>query len=106
VHALLTHTGRSWKGSTLVNGKLVSTDNIASNYSHLKKKLNFKKPLKLLRKTSASLLDDHRDFGRYAGYFLGHAARTIRDKHYVAPSGKLFDEALAWLGEQYKFPDK
>ena len=101
--ALLTLSGHPWVDSRLVNGKLESTDNIASNYVHLQRKLNFKKPLKLLRKTSASLLDESTDFGRYVGHFLGHAPRSVRDRHYVLPSQDMYDAAVAWLGSQYGF---
>jgi len=101
--ALLTLSGRRWVEEQWLDGKLKSTDNIASNYTHLKRKLKFKKPLKLLRKTSASLLDEHETYGRYTGHFLGHAPRSIRDKHYVVPSSARFDEAVTWLGQQYGF---
>jgi integrase len=100
--ALLTLSGRPWVDARLVEGRLVSTDNIASNYAHLKRKLDFVKPLKLLRKTSASLLDEQPEFGRYTGYFLGHAPRSVRDKHYVSPSQDRFDDAVAWLGRRYR----
>jgi integrase len=78
-------------------------DTIRSNYRHLQVKLDIKTPLKLCRKTSASLLDDHDTYGRYTGHFLGHSPRSITDKHYVRPSPDQFDKAVAWLGQQYGF---
>jgi hypothetical protein len=58
-------------------------------------------PYKLLRKTSATMLGSHANYGRYAHYFLGHKANNVADAHYVRPSQVQFDEAVAWLGEQY-----
>jgi integrase len=103
--ALLTLSGRRWVEDRWVDGKLVRTDSIASNYAHLKKKVGFDKPLKLLRKTSVSMLDNHETFARFFGHFLGHAPRSIQERHYVARSQERFDAAVVWLGEQYGFVD-
>ena len=65
------------------------------------RKLGLAKPIKLLRKTSATLLDGHEVYGRYADYFLGHSPRSIIDRHYRVPSDELFRQALGWLREQY-----
>jgi integrase len=97
---LLTETGKPFVRKLLVDGKTSATDVFASNYDVLKKKIGFKKPLKLLRKTSASLLESHPTYGRLVGLFLGHAPATMREKHYAAPPQALFDEAVKWLGEQ------
>jgi integrase len=98
---LLTESGKPYVRKELVAGKLVKSDNIASNYAHLKRRLGFKKPLKQLRKTSASLLESHPVYGRLTTLFLGHSPRSLKDRHYAAPSQPLLDEAVAWLGEQY-----
>ena len=66
----------------------------------------FSKPLKLLRKTTASLLDGEPEYGRYVNHFLGHAPRSIGERHYVTPSAERFDEAIAWLGHQYGYVSK
>jgi integrase len=98
---LLTESGKPWVREELVNGELVKSDNIRSNYAHLVKKLKgFNKPPKLLRKTAASLLDSHPEFGRYSQLFLGHSPRTVADRHYISPSQERFDEAVLWLGRQ------
>ena len=47
--------------------------------------------MKLLRKTSSSLLETHEVYGRYATLFLGQSPRSIADRHYVWPSQDLFD---------------
>lgn len=99
---LVTRSGKRWVWDELVDGKLKSSDNIATNYSRLRKKLKAGQ-LKLIRKTSASLLDSHEHWGRYASHFLGHSPRSIADKHYVRPSVEQFDRAVIWLGEQYGY---
>src|SRR5262249_3563906 len=72
---LLTESGRRWVDKRLVAGRLVKADNIASCYVWLKKRTKFKKALKLVRKTSASLIESHREYGRYKSHFLGHTPR-------------------------------
>jgi integrase len=100
---LLTESGRRWVDKRLVEGKLVKADNIASCYVWLKKRTKFKKALKLVRKTSASLIESHREYGRYKSHFLGHSPRTIADRHYAAPSHELFDDIVGWLGREYGY---
>jgi integrase len=99
--ALLTESGRPWVRTEIQDGELIKADNIASNYVHLKKKLKgFRKPLKQLRKTAASLLEKHPDHSRYGWLFLGHSPRTVKDKHYVHPDQGRVDAAVLWLGQQ------
>ena len=98
---LVNAKGGPLKFETIVDGKVKKTDNIRSAYERLLRKLKIKgkdrKPLKLIRKTSSSKLAEHRDYGRFAQYFLGQAPATVADKHYVRPSQELFDEAVGWL---------
>jgi integrase len=98
---LLTESGRPFVRKELVRGHLVKSDNIRSNFAHVRKRLRFSKSLKLLRKTSATLLESHETYGRFTQHFLGHAPRTIAARHYAAPSQDLFDEAVDWLAQQY-----
>jgi hypothetical protein len=65
-----------------------------------RKRVGFRKSLKLLRKTSASLLESHPVYGRLTSAFLGHAPATMREKHYAAVPQDLLDEAVKWLGGQ------
>jgi hypothetical protein len=97
---LLTESGRPFVRKELVAGKLVKADGIASNYAHLKRRLRFRKPLKQLRKTVATLLESHPTYGRFTSLFLGHAPRSVKERNYAAPPQELFDEAVTWLGEQ------
>jgi integrase len=57
-------------------------------------------PLFKFRSVAATLLESHPAFGRYVEHFLGHTAKSIKDKHYAAPSQDVFDEAICWLREQ------
>ena len=89
------------KGKPLVaSGR---TDNIRSQYRNLLTNNDHLggKPLMLLRKTSSSTLGRHKEYGRYAQYFLAQSPRSIADSHYVKPSVKRFFRALRWLGRQY-----
>ena len=84
------------------DGTTHNLDNVKKAYQRVCDKLGVPcKPLKLLRKTGASKLDEHKDYGRYAQYYLGHAPMSVADSRYVAPSVKQFDNALRWLGKQF-----
>ena len=56
--------------------------------------------LKQYRSIAATTLESHADYGRLVSYFLGHSPKSIKDKHYAAPSQKLFDKALLWLKKE------
>lgn len=84
------------------DGKARNIDNVRSAIYRLCKRLKREMfPPKLLRKTGATMLGGHDVYGRYAQYYLGHAPRSVADKHYVKPSQEQFDSAITWLGEQY-----
>lgn len=99
--------GGALKVEELRGGKVTKIDNIAVAYhwfcTKLKMKglLKAKKPLKLLRKTSPSLLQKNPAYAHCATHFLGHAPRSIADKHYVSIDQPTFDKAVLWLGEEY-----
>lgn len=106
--ALLTLKGNPWVLATVREDSSVWTvDNIATNFRNYSAKNSFtnslggKVSLKQLRKTGASMLDNHPTYGRYTAYFLGHAPRSIADRHYVQPSQDQFDLAIRWLGDQF-----
>jgi integrase len=100
---LLTESGRPFIRKETINGKMVKSDGFKSNYDHLKKRLGFGRPMKLLRKTAATMLEGHETYGRLVTLFLGHSPRSVKDRHYSAPPQELFDSALLWLGEQFGF---
>jgi integrase len=98
---LLTEAGEPYVRTRLNDkGRLAKADGFASNYAHLKRRLKLTRPLKQLRKLGASLLSSHKDYGRFASYFLCHSPRTVADRYYVVPPQELFDEAILWLGRQ------
>jgi hypothetical protein len=106
-HPTLALTARS--GKPLVekrlkpDGKLTKTDKIMSNYRRLCAETGIDKPPKCIRKTSANLLESHRDYARFAGYFLGPAEKGVKARHYTDMPHDLFFEALDWLRRQYGF---
>jgi hypothetical protein len=97
---LRTKTGGLWKRADLVNGKVIRSDNIATNYNDQKARLEFKKSLKLIRKMGATLLDRHPEYHRFSKLYLGHAPDSIKDRHYADVPKDEFDKAVTWLGQQ------
>jgi integrase len=103
---LLTESGQAYVRSTSrEDSRARRADGITSRWAHLKKRLRKKRPgfsrtLKGIRATASTLLEGHETYGRFTQLFLGHAPRSIAEKHYVVPSQDLFDEAVRWLGEQ------
>lgn len=104
VLALTTGQGKPWVEPRMKpDGKFTRRDGIKSNFRHVQVRLKIDKPLKSFRKTSASMLDGHSEFSRYAQFFLGHSGRSVADKHYVKPDQEQFDRAVDWLRQQYGF---
>jgi len=103
---LLTHEEKPLKQEEIIGRKVCKSDNIVSAYRRLvrdqmeipKSKV---KPLKLIRKTSSSLLESNPLFARFVDHFLGHSPLTLAQRHYAAPSREEFDKAIRWLGEQF-----
>jgi hypothetical protein len=58
-------------------------------------------PIKTLRHTAASELDNHKEFGRYEPFFLGHSPRGMSSKHYVVPSQEQFNKAIEFLRSRF-----
>ena len=85
-------------------GKLKKNDNVKSAFDRLKRKTGIDKPLKSLKKTSASLLRDNPKYTSLEDLFLGHAPQSMSDKHYTQAPQTLFDEAITWLGTEFEIP--
>lgn len=84
------------------DGKYTKTDNIAVAYYRLCKRLKIKQqPLKLIRKTSATLLRNSDQYSQFAVLFLGHSPRGIAETHYFGDAGVSFSDAIRWLAKQY-----
>lgn len=97
---LLTKSGRPFVNTQLIGDTVRAVDSFKSLYRRLKERTGFKKPMKQLRKTSASLLESHEVYGRLTSLFLGHAPVSVKDRHYAAPPRELFDAAIMWIGGQ------
>lgn len=103
--ALVTKSGSPWVWTTLDNsGKYRKSDNVATIFKNLKKRVNLTgehKTLKIFRKTSATRIKQNRDYSDLRFWFLGHSEATIADRHYAALSQSSLDAAVTWLGTQY-----
>ena len=64
-------------------------------------KATINKPLKSLKKTSASLIRGRKEFSGLESLFLGHAPRGMSDRHYAEIPQELLDQAVEWLGREY-----
>ncbi len=72
-----------------------------SAFDRLRNLKQISKPLKALKKTSASLLRNRAQYTGLHGLFLGHASGNISDKHYAQIPQDLLDQAITWLGSEY-----
>jgi integrase len=105
--ALVTKSGGRWVYGDLIEGedgsdKTKQTDSIATNFKRIVREgLGIDRPYSLLRKTAASKLDNHPEFGRYAEHYLGEKPDSVAKRHYITPSQDRFDAGLVWLGEQF-----
>ena len=82
-------------------GKLHKKDNVGSAFARLARATKIEKSLKLLRKTSATLLRGNKQFSGIESLFLGHAPRSISERHYTQAPQEILNEAIVWLGKQY-----
>lgn len=57
---------------------------------------------KQLRSGAATILGQHDSYKLYISHFLADSPRGIPDRHYVVPSQKQFDAAIAWLRKSLK----
>jgi integrase len=90
---LTSSTGTPLWIAEVVNGKKHKTNLI--NQQWIRGKVTI--PLKAFRSISATLLESHPEHARYTSHFLGHSAKSLKDKHYAAVSQERFDAALMWL---------
>ena len=102
--ALTTKGGRPWVWTrTTAAGRLEKSDNVATVFTHLKRRLGWADPgksLKLFRKTSATALAQHPTHRELRHWFLGHAERTVADRHYASLAQGHLDAAVGYLGER------
>lgn len=82
-------------------GKYKKNDNIKSAFQRLQQKTKIKKPLKSLKKTSATLIRGSEKYASLESLFLGHAGGTIAHRHYAKAPQNLLDQAIGWLATEY-----
>lgn len=101
-HVLANENGGSLLTSTLKeDGKQHKVDNIHTAYFRLCNRVSIKdRPFKSLRKTSATLLRGSEKYSGLEDLFLGHAPRSMSDKHYAGIPHELMASALDWLGRE------
>jgi len=100
---LLTQSGKRLVEERLdESGTYRKSDSVKAAYDRALAKLPLSKPFKLLRKTSATLINAHPQHRNLAQLFLGHAPSTIAEKHYIATSKNALDEALNYLRAEYR----
>ena len=80
--------------------KLKKCDAIRLVLRRLSKKTGIDFTIKVLKKTSASLLHNNLRYRGLESLFLGHARTTIAEKHYTTVSRDLLDEAIEWIGQE------
>jgi hypothetical protein len=76
------------------------SDKVSSALRAWMRKAGVKRAVKALRATAASKLGEHGQYKYFAQYFLGHAPRTVADRHYVRPHEAEFAESLMWLRKE------
>ena len=62
--------------------------------------------MKALKKTSASLLRNNRNYSGIESLFLDHVPTAMAHKHYTAVPQDLLDEAVSWLGKELDIEKK
>lgn len=90
-----------WTEEMSRGGKYKKADNIRNAFERLRKDLKISKPLKSLKKTSATKIRNHEKFHGLEGLFLGHAPQSMSDKHYTQAPQDLLDQAVRRLGQEY-----
>jgi integrase len=103
IRVLLTTDNKPLVFAEVVAGKHTSYDSIQSAYGRLSEKCKINKPLKCLRKSSATLLADKFGAG-VALHFLAHAPKTVAEISYLRPDQTAFNAALEWLEKALSSP--
>ena len=83
------------------DGGLYKVDGVHARFARLCSRAGIKgRPFKSLRKTSATLLRGNEKYTGLEDLFLGHAPRTMSDRHYSGIPHELMANALDWLGRE------
>lgn len=99
--ALLNEEGKPLQAKFIgEDGKAKRVCNITTAYKRLKARLGISHPLAQLRKTSANLLYNSKQYRPFHFLFLGHAPRSVAERFYVSDKKTTLDHAIRWLGKQ------
>ena len=93
--------GPLWHVEIQQDGRMKKNDNVRNAFNRLRKKTGVTKPLKSLKKTSASLIRSDPRYASLESLFLGHAPQSMSDKHYTVAPQALLDDAVIWLSTEY-----
>ena len=103
---LLNKFGLPLKAQEHANGKLRKTDTVGREFRRLKKRCKIKdRSFINLKKTSRSLLEDHREHNSIAELFVGRAPKTISEKHYAQPATTRLADATDWLRDNLQIAE-
>lgn len=98
---LLTREGNPLKTEQITaKQKLTKSDAVRLALRRLSEKSEVPFTMKMLKKSAASLLRNHRQYRGLESLFLDHAPTSMADKHYTGVPQELLDEAVAWLGQE------
>lgn len=88
------------------DGSPLTNDSIKNAIDRVKRKTSIGKPMKLFRKTSASLIRGNSQFRGLEDLFLGLSPTSISDRHYAKPPEELLAKATQWLATHYGLKGK
>lgn len=102
--ALVTANGKPLVQETWrTDGSVRKNDTTHSAWVRLQQASGIEKPHKLLRKTGATLLNQHEGFARFVSLYLAHSPRGMAEQHYAQADQAGFQKSLEWLREQFNF---
>ncbi len=93
--------GPIWWNEVTADGEYKKNDNVKNAFDRLRRKTKIQKPLKSLKKTSATLIRGNSEYASLESLFLGHSGKTIAHRHYAQPPQNLLDQAIGWLATEY-----
>ncbi|QDU01927.1 hypothetical protein V6x_16100 [Gimesia chilikensis] len=103
---LLTNYGKALKTEFLdASNKIRKTDVVRSSIRRLAKNAEIDFTLKMLKKTSASLIRNNRHYQGLESLFLDHAPVSMADRHYTTVPQELLNEVVLWLGDELGVKD-
>ncbi len=81
-------------GDHLIKGR---SDKLAREFANLMERLGMDYSLKQIRKTTANLLYEVKEYGPYVFFYCGWSPQSVQDKHYLVPPLPIQDEMTDYL---------